>query len=128
MTYSKNEHAKVSTRKQMHYSPNLLDCIQNAIDSQKITVIEYESRDNDSTNRKVEPMALIYKNRKRHLVAWCHLRDDWRTFRLDRIEMVKLMNETFEKREGFRVEDFVKDDEFTSSDNDEDDDFEDDFE
>jgi predicted DNA-binding transcriptional regulator YafY len=116
MNYPKNDHTKVGARKQMHYSPNLLDCIQNAIDHSKLTVIEYESRESDVTSRTVEPMALVYKNRKRHLVAWCQLREDWRTFRLDRIEMVKIMTESFEKRAGFNVADFEKDDDFTSSD------------
>lgn len=115
MSYQRNENGQGSGRKQMHYSPNLMDTIQNAIDNLKIAVIEYDSRESDNTIRAVEPMALIYKNRKRHLVGWCRLREDWRTFRLDRISMVKLMNETFVKREGFNVEEFEVDDQFVNA-------------
>lgn len=120
MSYQRNENVKTNGRKQMHYSPNLLDTIQNAIDNRKVVVIEYDSRENEVTNRTVEPMALIYKNRRRHLVGWCRLREDWRTFRLDRIAMVKLMSETFTIRDGFRVEDFEVDDEFVSAEDDDD--------
>lgn len=120
MSYQRNENVKTNGRKQMHYSPNLLDTIQNAIDNRKVVVIEYDSRENEVTNRTVEPMALIYKNRRRHLVGWCRLREDWRTFRLDRIAMVKLMSETFTLRDGFKVEDFEVDDEFVTADDDDD--------
>lgn len=59
-------------------------------------------------------MALVYKNRKRNLVGWCHLRDDWRSFRIDRIEMIKLHFENFTPREGFDVTEFEGDDDFGS--------------
>ena len=95
----------------MHYSPNLLSCINNAVDNRVVVTIEYESRENEQTIRKVEPMALVYKNRKRNLVGWCHLRDDWRSFRLDRIDMVKLHKDTFDQRDGFNVSEFEGDDE-----------------
>lgn len=120
MSYQRNENVKTNGRKQMHYSPNLLDTIQNAIDNRKVVVIEYDSRENEVTNRTVEPMALIYKNRRRHLVGWCRLREDWRTFRLDRIAMVKLMSEAFTLRDGFKVEDFEVDDEFVTAEDDDD--------
>lgn len=95
-----------SSRKKMHYSPNLLACLTNAIDNRVVVDLEYDSSSNGLTERKIEPMALIYKNRKRNLVAYCHLRDDWRTFRLDRIDLVKLSKNTFDKREDFNISDF----------------------
>ncbi|MCB0541292.1 MAG: WYL domain-containing protein [Chitinophagales bacterium] len=99
-----------SARKKMHYSPNLLACLNNAIENRVVVDLEYDSSGNELTKRKVEPMALIYKNRKRNLVAFCRLRNDWRTFRLDRIELVKLNSETFAKRDGFNLSDFEGED------------------
>lgn len=95
-----------SQRKQMHYSPNLLSTISNAIDNSKISVIEYDSREKGITVREIEPMALVYKDRKRHLVAWCHLRNDYRSFRLDRLNLIKLKQEEFSRRQDFNVNDF----------------------
>jgi len=99
-------------RKRMHYSPNLLGCINNALDNKKIATLEYESRDFEVSTRNIEPMAVIYKNRKRHLVAFCQLRNEYRTFRLDRINLLKVNNNGFTPREGFNVEEFEGDDDF----------------
>lgn len=104
-------------RKKMHYSPNLLGCLNNAIDNARMATLEYEARENGISKRDIEPMALIYKNRKRHLVAYCHLRDDYRTFRLDRINLFKINKAEFIPREGFDAAKFEVDDEYPSNDN-----------
>lgn len=105
-----NDKNRESGRRKMHYSPNLLSCINNAVDNRVVITLEYDSRENQQTTRKVEPMALVYKNRKRNLVGWCHLREDWRSFRLDRIEMIKLHSDTFDRKDGFNIADFEGDD------------------
>lgn len=99
-------------RKRMHYSPNLLGCINNALDNKKIATLEYESRDYEVSTRNIEPMAVVYKNRKRHLVAFCQLRNEYRTFRLDRINLIKVNNIEFTPKEDFNVEEFEGDDDF----------------
>lgn len=85
-------------RRQLHYSPNLLSSINNAIENNRIIEIEYDSHEKGVSNRSAEPMAIVYKNRKRNLVAWCRLRDDYRAFRLDRINTIKVMLENFDPR------------------------------
>ena len=94
---------------QMHYSPNLLSTINNAIDNCKLTTIEYDSREKGITVRDVEPMALVYKDRRRHLVAFCHLRNEYRSFRLDRLNMIKLKQEEFQRRQDFNISEFQDD-------------------
>jgi predicted DNA-binding transcriptional regulator YafY len=93
-------------RKQMHYSPNLLSTLNNAIDNCKIATIEYDSREKGVSLREVEPMAIVYKERKRHLVAWCRLRGDYRSFRLDRLNSIKLKQEEFARKNDFKIDDF----------------------
>lgn len=112
MGYGNNGRREGGGKRQMHYSPNMLACVTNAIENKKLAMLEYDSRENEITNRTIEPMGLVYKNRKRHVVAWCQLRNDWRTFRLDRIEMIKVSSENFEAREAFNIADFEEDDEF----------------
>ncbi|MBS1686236.1 MAG: WYL domain-containing protein [Bacteroidetes bacterium] len=96
----------VAQRKQMHYSPNLLSTVNNAIDNRLVAIIEYDSKDKGITTREIEPMALVYKDRRRNLVAWCRLRCDYRSFRLDRLNMIKVRLEEFARRENFRIEDY----------------------
>jgi len=45
----------------------------------------YRSRDGSDTRRHVEPHALVNLGRRWYLVAWDRGREDWRTFRVDRI-------------------------------------------
>jgi predicted DNA-binding transcriptional regulator YafY len=45
----------------------------------------YKSRGGTSTNREVEPLSLVNSGRRWYLVAWDIRREDWRTFRVDRL-------------------------------------------
>jgi predicted DNA-binding transcriptional regulator YafY len=93
----------------MHYSPNLLSTINNAIDNSLVTTIEYDSREKGITVREIEPMAIVYKDRKRNLVGWCRLRNDYRSFRLDRLNLVKLHKDDFMRRQDFNIEEYQDD-------------------
>lgn len=103
--YGKRNNTAVQ-RKQMHYSPNLMSTVNNAIDNSVLCELEYDSREKGITKRIIEPMAIVYKDRKRNLVAWCRLREDYRSFRLDRIGMIKLLSDTFLRRQDFNIDDF----------------------
>ena len=46
----------------------------------------YQGRDGAGTRREVEPHAVVNAGRRWYLVAWDRGREDWRTFRVDRIE------------------------------------------
>ena len=45
----------------------------------------YSARDGTTGRRDVEPHALVNRGRRWYLVCWDRARDDWRTFRVDRI-------------------------------------------
>lgn len=45
----------------------------------------YRSRDGSETRREVEPHSLVNLGRRWYLVAWDRGRQDWRTFRVDRV-------------------------------------------
>src|SRR6266508_1905961 len=45
----------------------------------------YRSRDGTDTRRDVEPHSLVNLGRRWYLVAWDRRREDWRTFRIDRL-------------------------------------------
>jgi predicted DNA-binding transcriptional regulator YafY len=67
------------------------------VDPQHLTVIAaacrdseclrfgYRSRDGTDSSREVEPHSLVNHGRRWYLVAWDRRRDDWRTFRIDRL-------------------------------------------
>ena len=67
------------------------------VDPQHLTVIAaacrdseclrfgYQSRDGTESRREVEPHSLVNQAARWYLVAWDRRRDDWRTFRIDRL-------------------------------------------
>lgn len=46
----------------------------------------YRDGQGRSTTRQVEPQGLVHTGSRWYLVAWDPARDDWRTFRIDRVE------------------------------------------
>lgn len=75
-----------------------LSYIQMAIVNFRVTEITYEAKGKPLTFRKIEPLALYSHNEKWIVIGWCHLRDDYRAFRLDRIKHFKILEEVFEDR------------------------------
>jgi len=60
---------------------------------------DYESRDRTPTSRTVEPVGLVATGRRWYLMAYDVDRDDWRTFRMDRMESVAATTWRFAERE-----------------------------
>ncbi|WP_116247033.1 YafY family protein [Nocardiopsis sp. FIRDI 009] len=53
-------------------------------DSERLR-FDYRRHDQSPTRRTVEPLRLVARGRRWYLVAWDNDRDDWRTFRVDRM-------------------------------------------
>jgi predicted DNA-binding transcriptional regulator YafY len=49
----------------------------------------------DLTERDVDPYGVVHHQGRWYTVGWCHLRDDVRVFRLDRIVALQPLDETF---------------------------------
>lgn len=61
----------------------------------------YQSFDERMTEREVDPYRLVYRAGRWYLAGYCHLRQDVRVFRLDRIVSVELLQATFAHPEDF---------------------------
>ena len=48
--------------------------------------------------RKVDPLGIVYMQETSMLLAWCHLRQDFRAFRLDRMDDLALTGKSFRPR------------------------------
>ena len=87
-------------------SSNVLSEIQLAITNFNYTEINYKkANDYETSFRKVEPYALYSYDQKWILIAWCHLRNEYRSFRIDRIQHFKILNDKFENRK-FNLQSF----------------------
>lgn len=69
--------------------------IQSAITNYQLLDIEYCSSENKVTKRNIESFALYNNNGNWLLIAFCRLRNEFRTFRIDFIENITPLKETF---------------------------------
>src|SRR4051794_37292072 len=65
--------------------PQHLTTIAAACRDSECLGFHYRSRDGAETRRDVEPHSLVNLGRRWYLVAWDRRREDWRTFRVDRL-------------------------------------------
>ncbi len=63
--------------------------IQEALAGKRAVVINYIDAKGDETTRTITPLRVIAMNGTTYLVAFCHLRQAERTFRLDRIVRIE---------------------------------------
>ena len=75
-------------------SNNLIQ-IQSAIIHFQILKIQYLSSDKKRTTRHIEPFALYSIHGNFLLIAFCRLRNDFRAFRIDYIDAIEVLSETF---------------------------------
>ncbi len=55
----------------------------------------YTDAKGDETRRRVDPLSIVYMDRSNVLLSWCHLRQDFRVFRLDRIRDMSVTDQSF---------------------------------
>jgi predicted DNA-binding transcriptional regulator YafY len=63
--------------------------------------LRYRSAVEETTDRLVDPYGVAFQSGRWYVVAWDHLREDLRSFRLDRILAADVTKETFERPAAF---------------------------
>jgi predicted DNA-binding transcriptional regulator YafY len=59
--------------------------VQHAITANEVVAISYRDRNGDETRREVEPVGVLALDDDWYMVGWCRLRNEARSFRLDRV-------------------------------------------
>jgi len=55
----------------------------------------YEDASGAASQRRVNPLGIVYMDQSTVLLAWCHLRQDFRVFRLDRMQELVVTGQSF---------------------------------
>lgn len=84
-----------------------LAVIRAAIKTQRKLNFHYRREDGRCSNRVAHPLGLFYWGKVWTLVAWCELREDFRHFRVDRMDKVETMTACFETTPGRTLQDFL---------------------
>ena len=75
-----------------------LERIQAAMQESRLLSFAYLDQHGDKTARTAEPYQLVLKNSQWYWYGFCHTRDDFRLFKLNRTSNLQLLDETFAPR------------------------------
>ena len=73
--------------------------IREGLDKNKYLVLQYLDGKGQTSQRKIEPYQLIFKESNWYLYAYCTLRQDFRLFKVSRISKLNIIEENFLIRE-----------------------------
>lgn len=81
---------------------------QDAISAKTIVEMEYKNNNNQVSKRTVEPIGLIFYAFGWHAIGWCHVRQDYRDFKIIRILRLKNTGTPFTKQDHVSINDYMK--------------------
>jgi predicted DNA-binding transcriptional regulator YafY len=84
-----------------------LEAARQAIVKKRKLRLNYATAEAEVQERLVHPLGLNFWGAKWTLVAWCELREDFRSFRIDRILKSEVTDEAFREEPGRSLDDFV---------------------
>jgi len=75
---------RIRIRESEHFSGNFdyLAALQSAISGKHIVELEYRNNGGVTSRRQVEPIGLVFYGAAWHIIAWCHLRNEYRDFKV----------------------------------------------
>jgi len=78
-----------------------------AVRNQKKVRIDYRDANDQRSQRVVWPLAVAFFGPVWILASWCEMRQDFRSFRLDRMAEILVLDDTFEPAPDRTMEDFL---------------------
>ena len=89
--------------------PEMLQQLRRAIIERTTVRFRYHTRHAEDgrgaqSTREADPYSLVHVSHAWHLVAYCHMRQGIRHFRLDRIENLELLARTFTRHADFQMD------------------------
>jgi predicted DNA-binding transcriptional regulator YafY len=84
-----------------------LATLQAAIAGRHIVEVEYCDKSGVSSQRRIEPIGLAFYNFAWHMVGWCHLRQDYRDFRVTRIQRLTATTVPFSQPQHITLTEYI---------------------
>ncbi|MES1225450.1 MAG: WYL domain-containing protein, partial [Bacteroidota bacterium] len=75
---------------------------------QRVIEIEYTNLKKEVSKRKAEPIGLVFYAFGWHLIGWCHVKKDYRDFKVARILRLQCTTEDFTRKEHITMNDYMK--------------------
>ena len=94
-------------------SSDLFYNLEKGIEQNQLIRFHYTDSNYKNTERIVEPMTMVFKWFSWYLFGFCHLRDEYRLFRLSRMRDVRILTKSF-KRKNLSFKEFEKETNWSS--------------
>lgn len=72
--------------------------LRQAVREQRKVLLVYRDEEDRMTERVIWPIGISYFDAQRLVIGWCELRNDFRSFRTDRMVQAKVMPEKYQER------------------------------
>lgn len=80
------------------------DNLRDAINDRRVLTIAYVREDGAQSTRCIRPLGLFFWGNVWTLAAWCEAREDYRNFRVDRIQALTPLDRKFEETKEISLE------------------------
>jgi predicted DNA-binding transcriptional regulator YafY len=109
--------ARVSAEALALYAPALglddvmgarLQALREAVQARQKLRLKYRDVSGDASERTVRPLGCFYWGKVWTLSTWCELRNDFRGFRVDRMDAVEVLPERFRDEPGKTLADLLR--------------------
>jgi len=85
-----------------------LRVLREATEARRFVQLDYESLQGAASQRRVRPLGVFYWDAVWTLAGWCELRQDFRSFRVDRIRTLQTLPEAFRDESGKTLADLLR--------------------
>lgn len=85
-----------------------LALLREAVEARQIVLMTYRDLKEQTTRRRVRPLGLFYWEAVWTVAAWCERREGFRSFRVDRIEVIEVLAERFRDEPGRTLPDLLR--------------------
>ncbi|MDR6552554.1 YafY family protein [Paenibacillus qinlingensis] len=82
-----------------HQDMEHMTVLRTAIKETRLVTFSYLSSQSELSERTIEPMGIVVKGFGWYLYGYCLLREDFRVFRLSRIQTIELLSQTFDRKQ-----------------------------
>lgn len=85
-----------------------LSILQGSISSKTVLSMDYRNKKEEVTRRVVEPIGLVFYALRWHLIAWCHMRENYRDFNVSRILSLRATDTPFKNQSHMELNEYMK--------------------
>lgn len=92
------------------YAPNFeyLSAIQSAIAEKKVLKMIYKNQKEETSTREIEPIGLVFYAFFWHVIAWCSLRNEYRDFKVSRIQHLHHTLTPFSRNDHLSIQEYMQ--------------------